>query len=625
MQSRITRAPIKQKQVDIQPLDNRMDNIYDVISMDMSNEINQFPSVESIGKDNVNDVLAGVVDGSLDMSVKGRTYTNAVVNGDFSDGTSGWVDYNNTSISSNNNVMQITGEGTSTLTRAFRILPQKFKSGDKIFIRAKARVTNADALNLRIFLRDGPDGTTYDVATTTIDNPEQYKWYNLNSVIDLLSDMSDNVYTMLDHSYLDSATSNGKTMEVQEVQVIDLTALGETDPDILAEKYPFIDSTQSTNPKRLKSVGKNLFDKTTVSFGKSISTSTGAEVSTSTHFVTDFIQIKQATYYKNIAGTVAYYDYNKVFISSQIGVKIITVPQGAVFVRADSPHVNIDIFQLEQGTTATEYSEYVESTSYIAPPQTLKRVPNGVSDEVVDGQLVQRVSDWHELQESDIESLTVSSTNIDFVQINSSILGATEGDGAIVEGKAIIPDFPREVIVAERDLVSSDGTFNYGSTILTLNFTKGTYPTLAEAQADLAGTKLIYQLATPVTTYLENPPQPLNSFENGTLMQENIIGDIGWYGDSLRVSDETYPIENIDFIKHVNQDTEAKIPLDISDAVIASDGLSFTHPDLIVGDLVDWDYYYDNSTTTNAELSYTAPLLGVKDLMRTIGAEGDVF
>lgn len=88
----------------------------------------------------------------------------------------------------------------------------------------------------------------------------------------------------------------------------------------------------------------------------------------------------------------------------------------------------------------------------------------------------------------------------------------------------------------------------------------------------------------------------LNSAENGTVYHEPIIADAGVYGTNLPILMTDYPISSIEeIIKHENGvDTY----LNVATAIIAGDGLSFTHPDLASGDLVLFTYAFDKESTS---------------------------
>ena len=101
-------------------------------------------------------------------------------------------------------------------------------------------------------------------------------------------------------------------------------------------------------------------------------------------------------------------------------------------------------------------------------------------------------------------------------------------------------------------------------------------------------------LTTPVITPISYGGI-LNSAESGTVYHEPIIADAGVYGTKMDILLTDYPITSIEeIIKHKDGiDTY----LDVSTAVIAADGLSFTHPDLASGDLVLFTYAFDKEST----------------------------
>jgi len=67
-------------------------------------------------------------------------------------------------------------------------------------------------------------------------------------------------------------------------------------------------------------------------------------------------------------------------------------------------------------------------------------------------------------------------------------------------------------------------------------------------------------------------------------------------------------LSKIDFM------TGLETELDVSDAVIAEDKLSFTHPDLVEGDIVFFTYEYDReSTEGETEIEYYDSRYVVKD------------
>ena len=145
------------------------------------------------------------------MAVDARTEfeaKNAVTNGDFSNGTTGWVSGAAT-VSAASNTLTIIGDGTNMQPNVKR--SSVFGAvTDKYYVRAKARVTNAICTHIKI-------GQYSSYITKTA--PSMNVWYEISGIQSNLSDL--NMYLV--HQYVDAASSNGMVMEVQYVSVINLT------------------------------------------------------------------------------------------------------------------------------------------------------------------------------------------------------------------------------------------------------------------------------------------------------------------------------------------------------------------------------------------------------------------
>ncbi|WP_028890874.1 hypothetical protein [Tenacibaculum sp. 47A_GOM-205m] len=109
-------------------------------------------------------------------------------------------------------------------------------------------------------------------------------------------------------------------------------------------------------------IGKNLFDKNSVTEGYAINLTNGELVVSATRYVSDFIPVTEIDYVSShTMYQIAYYDSSKVFISANDGsaTTILTVPNGASFARITiHSSVNKDVFQLEQNTVSTRYEAY---------------------------------------------------------------------------------------------------------------------------------------------------------------------------------------------------------------------------------------------------------------------------
>lgn len=147
-----------------------------------------------------------------------KTLTNLVANGNFVDAT-GWT-VNSGTLSAANNTGLCTANGTNIYSYVTQTLSVK-PASSKIYIYAKARVTNALCANMYLRLRDGPSGTIY--LSVTQATPTNGEWYTLSGIATTTSPVN-NLTVRVDHFYASTAIASGKVMEVQYVSCVDLTA-----------------------------------------------------------------------------------------------------------------------------------------------------------------------------------------------------------------------------------------------------------------------------------------------------------------------------------------------------------------------------------------------------------------
>ena len=157
---------------------------------------------------------------------------------------------------------------------------------------------------------------------------------------------------------------------------------------------------------------------------------------------------------------------------------------------------NFDILNYTNfiGLNGLTLSELFENNFYE------QELPNGVHDEIIDGYKVQRVKKYT-FQESDIVSLnkTIHET-IDWVAIlkkDDDILIGSTTTSLETSLTRLIENYEPGAVFS--DNVANAGTFiNYSLNSIALGVLADTYDTLAEARADLVGTKIYYQLTEPI-------------------------------------------------------------------------------------------------------------------------------
>ena len=198
-----------------------------------------------------------VVKGQVSVTVKGLTATNIINNGNFANGTSGWLETNAT-ISVSNNIMQVVPDGSARIGWLIQDTSYSIFPSRKYFIKAKLRVTNNDCVRMRTLIRStgGSGDSTY-----TITAPVANHWYSLAIILDSQATHAGNFRLLFGHDYADAATANGKIMEVQEIMAIDLTAHGLESKTVeeLDVMFPhYFDGTKSTiSAMRLRSVSED--------------------------------------------------------------------------------------------------------------------------------------------------------------------------------------------------------------------------------------------------------------------------------------------------------------------------------------------------------------------------------
>ena len=442
-------------------------------------------------------------EGHADFGIKGLTATNLIENGDFSDGTSGWSTESSNIVVVDGilelNPVQQWGQFSST---AFQI-----NVDNKYYVSAKVKSpTRLHVGWLKIAVEPRTSGSNM---------------WETHSAIYVSSTNSNNG----NFGFIDSSTSDFKTSYFDDLSVINLTETfgAGNEPtkeqcDVIFSNY--FEGTQSVQgAMRVKSVGKNLFDKSKVKHNIRLS-GVGVEESSIGAFVSNYIKVIPNTtyipnhYYGSWQNRVGFFDKNKNVIKVVNGTYA-TTPSNCEYIRINGLLSDINSKQIEEGTVTTPYEPYTESISYLNAKQPLRTLPNGVADEIVNGMLIKRVSDL--------------------------------------------------------------------------------------------GVALVEPITTPIQT-----SGSLIAYPSGTVYIEQVVADAGMYTTQMDILNTDLPIKTLDKLSKVDYTTGLERSLDVSKAVITAQ--SFTHPDLTMGDIVFFEYYYDlESTNGNASVKYYDSRYTVKD------------
>ncbi len=523
------------------------------------------------------DLSNDIVKGQVSVGVKGNTVNQSVKNGNFANGITNWTIRGNHSGSSvTNEQLNIiaTGTGDSGGTGDAYQLLTNVSSNDKLFFIAKAKNNGGDTCNINFLYA----GTRKAITVSS-------SWQSTSAIITAPSSSS---YYL--HIYASNITT-GANLLVDDVMVINLTALGLdnlTLEDCNERFYHYINGTKSTLPVRIKSVGKNLFD---VSQNEPVGLVDYLARNERVYILADdasdglritIPRVKRNTNYtisgtiNNIASTnrIRVEDENRNFLSQFTGADItfssgdndfifLNFTNSVSATNFEAEYLNI---QLEEGTISTVYEEYEESDSYVNLPDSeeLRSLPNGVKDEVNDGKFYKRTNKYV-LQSGDIINLYTGDPDVDLARVLRSTLenpkdASAEVGLVIAEGWGVGVN---SLLLAENDLfsVSSRTGGNYFDFIVP----KGYYTDLSQAQSDLAGTTLIYQLAAEQITNI--PTTPLIAYSKGTITVEPFMYKKFTYNNGITW---TKPVDKIEEIK------QASTGKNITDYILSNDGLSVT-------------------------------------------------
>lgn len=166
--------------------------------------------------------------------------------------------------------------------------------------------------------------------------------------------------------------------------------------------------------------------------------------------------------------------------------------------------LTVSDIMLNEGSSALPYQSYKGKKLTIKCTNPAKfirhKLPNGAQNEInlAKGYLsaVKRVIEYT-LTSADVLSLFTSTTNLDYVNLSkkSDDKNFNNTNSIITDKNVILQNFK---IGSSSDLPENAWNISVTSnTAYVLAVPKGTYANLAAAQAGLAGTKILYQLATP--------------------------------------------------------------------------------------------------------------------------------
>lgn len=133
---------------------------------------------------------------------------NEVENYDFSDGVNGWSVWGST-LAVSNKILSVIGDGTFVGVSVFQNNTMKVSAEDILYFYFKGRITNTDFTQASMYIDDG-------VVQTQINKTQSEfipnVWNEFDSIVTIPN--TGDIKFELKHQYVDTATANGKVMEV---------------------------------------------------------------------------------------------------------------------------------------------------------------------------------------------------------------------------------------------------------------------------------------------------------------------------------------------------------------------------------------------------------------------------
>ena len=318
--------------------------------------------------------MSKVIDGTLDgayesLMFKGKSLVNI-------------IDYNKRSFNEgntlNSGVVTINHQGGS-YSNTFFLTPDNIKPSTDYFVIFNV-ISNTYENHVKL-MSDDDKACCFDCGLTI-----QAKTTGLHKMkVTSKSNLSSCRYLLRTFGY--NNTNNGSCQ--YRVMVIEYIE-GMENWDI-----PFFEGLCDVKMPILRNVGKNLFDKTKIT--KNYEFYNDKIVETKGWFVSDYIPVRPNTDYKLIKTIrIHIFDENKNLIKYPKPTDgIFTTPTNASFIRINGQLTELDIWQVEEGSTTTSYEPYKTNILRTSEEIVLRSLPNGVCDtlNLNTGEYVQRIGE----------------------------------------------------------------------------------------------------------------------------------------------------------------------------------------------------------------------------------------
>lgn len=532
-------------------------------------------------------------EGQMNVKVSGNTLKNEVVNGNFANGTTGWENINVSASASNNVCTILASVANGNLRKSTQVL----LANHKYYLSLKIKATSS---LVKLSLTNNIN------SSITLSHTGSGNYELISGIVSNLTYTS-NGYLLIQ----DTRTSGWDNIYIKDVICIDMGSdtsnplYNKTTAEMDAMTPYYFDGFSDVKAGVVKTIGKNLFDKSRTKLGYGIEQN-GSIVLNTDWNVSDYIKINPSTQYtKTNPNMVVFYDVNKNYISGANTSPTFITPSTAHFARFAIATGTIDTFQLKFGSIATTYEPYTSTTKYL-PYASLKSLPNGAKDYIDGSRYVKNISDYINYDGTETwtnyTGVGTFTNTIVFYCLSKSIGSGTWW----CQPKFRCNNFNFATESANPYLhdVECFGYDDSGNIIIRILKSKLSTQDINGFKTWLQSnnTKVIYQLNTPIIT--EILPNTVKSSPNGSVQYLNVRGEVGYYGTNIAVTNSSLPIKSLTSVKKISIANGSETNIDLATCTIASGGLSFTSTALTSGDLVDWNYEFDSALSTTPLIDY---------------------
>lgn len=279
------------------------------------------------------------------------------------------------------------------------------------------------------------------------------------------------------------------------------------------------------NKIELLSVGKNLFDKATITKGVIFIANTGGTSSKPDGYISDYINVLPNTKYvlkhglESSAFGHCFYSSDKVYIGGIVSSagydtpQVITIPDSCAYIRTSGLFVRLDTQQLEKSDILTPYENFQSDKVEISLGSPLCGLPNGIADEIIGNRVHRRIGKDILNGTSTWALAQATETIATFTKIKSD---------AKKSGQCICDKFPIEFNNTKEGAYIN----SYGAIVINILKSKLATPDVVGFKKWLNenNTTIYYELAEQTISSVNSTS--LKSFKDGSIILNNAITPI---------------------------------------------------------------------------------------------------